>query len=66
MSILNVEPFENGGDESVLAKTDAGTVIVAVVFDAEKLACRAEIGNLVLFREPGLNFNHSFGSVFWV
>ena len=66
MSILHVEPFENRGDESLLAKTDAGTVFLAVDFDAEGLACWAEIGDLVLFREPGLNFDRSFGSVFCV
>ena len=66
MSILDVEPFENCGDESLLARTDAGTVFLAVDFNAEELAFRAEIGDLVLFQEPGLNFDLSFGSVFWV
>ena len=66
MSILHIESFENRCDEGVLAKTDAGTMFLAVDFDAEELACRAEIGDLVLFQEPGLNFDCSFGSVFWV
>jgi len=67
MSILHVEPFEIHGDEGLLAKTDAGTVFLAVDCNAEKLAFRADIGDVVLFREPGLNFDRSFGSsVFWV
>jgi len=66
VSILHVEPFENRGDESLLAKTDAGPVLLAVDFYAKDLACRAEIGDLVLFQEPGLNFDRSFGSVIWV
>jgi len=66
MSILHVKPFENHGDEGLLAKTDASTIFLAVDFDAEELAFRAEIGDLVLFREPGLNFDRSFGRVFRV
>jgi hypothetical protein len=68
MSILHIESFENRGDEGLLAKTDrgagAGAVFLAVDFDAEELACRAEIGDLVFFREPGLDFDRSVGSVF--
>jgi len=68
VSILHIESFENRGDEGLLAKTvgGAGSVVLAVNFDAEELACRAEIGDLVFFREPGLNFDRSFGSVLWV
>jgi len=66
VSSLHVEPFEDHGDESLPAKTDAGTVSLMVDFDAEELPCRAEIGDLVLFREPGLYFDRSYGSVFWV
>ena len=74
MSILHIESLENRGDEGLLAKTDAGdgagagagTIFLSVVFDTKELACWAEIRNLVLFREPGLDFNRSFGSVFWV
>jgi len=66
MRILHVESFENRGDKGLLAKTDAGTVFLIVDFDAMGLACRAAIGNLVPFREPGLNFDLSFGSTFWV
>jgi len=51
-----------------LTKTDrgAGTVSHAVDFDAEELACLTEIGDLVLFRDPGPDFDRSFGSVFRV
>jgi len=74
VSILHIESFENRGDEGLLAKTDAGdgagagagTVFLAVHFDAEELACRAEIRDLVFFQDPHLDFNRSFGSVFWV
>jgi len=70
MSILHIESFENHGDEGLLAKTDhgagAGTVFLAVDFDAEESVCWAEIADLVFFREPGLDFDHSFGSVFRV
>jgi len=66
VSIRHVESFENRGDEGLLAKTDAGTVFLMVNFNAEELASRAKIGDLVLFREPGLNFNRSFVTVFWV
>ena len=72
MSILHIESFENLGDEGLLAKTDASagagavTVFLAVDFDAEELVYWAEIGDLVFFREPGLDFDGSFGSVFWV
>ena len=63
MSILHIESFENHGDEGLLAKTDAGdgagagagTVFLAVDFDAEELACRSEIRDLVFFRDPGLD-----------
>jgi len=70
VSILDIESFENHGDEGLLAKNDAGdgagTVFLAVDFDAEELVCCSEIRDLVFFREPGLDFNRSFGSVFWV
>jgi len=51
-----------------LAKTGrgAGTVFLAVDFDAEELACRAEIGDLVFFGEPGLDFDRSFRTGFRV
>jgi len=70
MSILHIESLENRGDEGLLAKSDrcavAGTVFLAVDVDAGKLACRSEIGALVFFQEPGLDFDRSFGSVFSV
>jgi len=72
VSILHIESFENRGDEGLLAKTDrgagavAGTVFLAVDFDAEELACWAEIGDLLFFGEPGLDLDRSFGSVFRV
>jgi hypothetical protein len=72
VSILQIESFENRCDEGLLAKTDrgagagAGTVFLAVDFDAEELVCWAEIGDLVFFRQPGLDFHRSFGSVFRV
>jgi len=68
VSILHVEPFENRGGESLLATTDAGAgaVLFAVDINGEELACRAEIGDCILSREPGLNFDRSFDCVFWV
>jgi len=66
VSILHVELFENHGDATLLAKTDAGTVFLTVDFDAEELPCRPELGDCVNIREPGLNFNCSFGCVLWV
>jgi len=72
VSILHIESFENHGDDGLLAKTDAGagagagTVFLTVDCDAEELACRSEIRDLVFFRKPGLDFNRSFGSVFRV
>jgi len=72
VSILHIESFENSGEEGLLAKTDRGasaggsTVFLVVDFDAKELACRAEIRDLVFFREPGLDFDRSFGSIFWV
>jgi hypothetical protein len=72
VSIVHIKLFENRGDEGVLAKTDAGasagarTLLLAVDTDAKDLACRATIRDVVSFREPGLDFNHSFWSVFWV
>ena len=50
MSSLHVELFENRADESLLAKTDAGTIFLAVDYDAEELPCWAEIDELVLVR----------------
>jgi len=72
VSILHIELFENRGDEGLLAKTDhsacagAGTVFLAVDFDAEELACRAVIRKLVFSREPGLDFDRGCGSLFQV
>jgi hypothetical protein len=66
ISILHVEPFENRGDEGLLGKTDAGTVCNEVNVYAEEWGFRAEIGDLALFGQPGLNFDCSFGSVLWV
>ena len=72
MSILHIESFENRGDEGLLAMTDcgagasAGTVFLAVDFDANELACGAEIGDLRFLREHCLDFDRSFVSVFWV
>ena len=68
MSVLHIELFENLGDEDILAKTDASAsaVFIVVDFDAEELACRAEIGDCGCFLESGLNFDHSFRSIFWL
>ena len=59
MSILHIESFGNHGDAGLPAKTDAcagaGTVFLAVHSDAEEVACRSEMSNLVFFREPGLS-----------
>jgi hypothetical protein len=68
VSILHVESFENGGIGGLLPKADAsaGSVSLAVDFDAEEFPCQAEIDDLVLFREQGLNFDYSIDSVFWV
>ena len=64
MSILHVQRFEPPGYLSLLPNTDAGTVILAVDFNVEELACRAKIGDLVAFQDTGLNFNRSFCSDF--
>jgi hypothetical protein len=70
VSVLRIESFEKCGDERPPAKTDAGagaaTSFVEVDFDAEELAFRAEIRDVVFFRESGLDFDRSFGNVFWV
>jgi len=68
MSILQIKSFLNCGNTGALAKTDAraGSIFLAVSFDAEDLAFQAKIGDLVFFQECGLNFDHSIGSVFWV
>jgi hypothetical protein len=53
VSILHIESFQNRSDAGLLPKTDgrgsagAGTVFLAVDFDAEELACKAEFGDLV-------------------
>ena len=73
MSIQHIEGLENRGEKGLLAKTDTGagasaiasTIDLSVDFDAEELACRAKIGDLVFFREQGLDFNPSFCRVFW-
>jgi len=57
MSILHDELFENRSDYGHLANTDAGTVYLLVDYDAEELACRANIGFLLHFRDPCLNFD---------
>ena len=51
-----------------LANTDASaaSIVLTVDSDPEELACLAEIGDHVFYREPGLNFNRSIGSVLWV
>jgi len=74
VSILHIESFENHSDEGLLAKTDAGasagagagTVFLAVDSNVKELQCRAKICDHVFFREPGLDLNRGFGSVFWV
>jgi hypothetical protein len=72
VSILHIESFENHGDEGLLAMTDcvagagAGAITVFRVmdFDAEELSCQADIGDVVFFREPGLDFDRSYGGIF--
>jgi len=51
MSILHIESFGNRGDKGLPAKTDAaaGTILLAVDFDVEELACLAGIRDLVFF-----------------
>jgi len=66
VSILHVELFENCGDEGLLGKTDATTVFLRVDFVSEQLARRAVIDDSPIFGEPGLNFDRSFQSIFWV
>jgi len=66
VSIPHVESSENSGDEGLLAKTDAGTMLLTVALNAEKLVCRAVMGHLVLLPEPGLNSDRSIGMVFRV
>jgi hypothetical protein len=64
VSILNVELYENRGDEGILAKTDTITGFFTVDCDAEEFECQAGIGDLVLLQEPGLNINYRCGIVF--
>jgi len=61
MSILHIELFENRGDERLSAKTDAGASasFLAVDVDANELVSRAEIGDVVFFREPSLDCDRS-------
>ena len=68
MNILHIKSFENPGDEGRLAKTDAGAgaVFLALDFDAKKLPRKAEIGDVVFFRKPGLDLDRSFDSIFRV
>ena len=63
---MHVEPCENRGDKTHLAKSDAGTVFHAVDFNPEELVCQTEIGDFVLFPQPGPKLDYSFGSVFWL
>jgi hypothetical protein len=46
MSILKAKSSEDCGDIGVLTETDSG--IITVDLDAEELACRAEVRDLVL------------------
>ena len=41
----------------------ASTIVHKVDFNSEELASGAEKGNVVLYREPDLDFNPSFGTV---
>jgi hypothetical protein len=66
MSILHIKSFENHGDEGFLANTDAGTDFLKVDFDTGELAYWALIRDLEFYCEPGLDFDCSFGCVFWV
>jgi len=66
VSSLHVELFENCGADGILGKNDTSNVSLTIDFDAEESAFQAGIGVLVLFQEPGLNFDRSFGSVLWV
>jgi hypothetical protein len=47
----HVESFENCGDIGFLTKTDSGTFFIVVDLNAEELACRAEVRDLVNPRE---------------
>jgi len=65
VSILHVELFENRGDESLLAKTDSGTVFLGLDFDDDELACPAGNSDFVPYGDSGLNFDRSFCSILW-
>jgi hypothetical protein len=60
---LHIKPSENGGDADRFAKSDAGTVVLMVEFDAEDMGCKAEISGRVILGELGLNFDRSVGRV---
>ena len=67
MSSLHIESFESPGNEGILAKTDAGpgASFLTVDFNVKELARQAGMGDLVLSREPGLDFNCSVSNIFW-
>jgi hypothetical protein len=46
--MLHAEWFYDCGDIGFLTKTDSGTIFIVVDLDAEELACRAEVRDLVL------------------
>jgi len=59
VSVLHAKSSENCDDIGFLSKTDPGTM--AVNFDAEELACWAEVRYLVFLSEFRFDFNCSFG-----
>jgi hypothetical protein len=59
--MLHAESSENGGDKGFLTETDSGTNFITVDLDAEELACRAEVRDLIFLQEFGLDLDRSFG-----
>jgi len=48
MTMLHAVSFDDGGDIGFPIETDSGTICIGVNLDAEELACRAKVSDLVL------------------
>jgi hypothetical protein len=66
VTIFHAESIEDCGDIGFLTETDSGTIFIAVDLDAEKLACRAEVRDLVFLWEFRFDFDRGFGSSLWL
>jgi len=57
LCILHVKLLKNRGDESLLPKTNASAVFIAVDLDAEESRCWIEVHDLVFLRELCLDLD---------